>query len=56
MTKDIELLKEKGLKVTPQRIAIVELLKEYGHLSIARMYELIRKSFHLSLWQLFIKT
>jgi len=45
MIKDIELLKEKGLKVTPQRIAIVDLLKSYGHLSISKMYELIKEKF-----------
>ncbi len=45
MTKDLERLREKGLKITPQRIAIVELLSEYGHLSIAKLYELVQKRF-----------
>ena len=45
MIKDIELLKEKGLKVTPQRIAIVELLNYHGHLSIAKLYEYIKEKF-----------
>jgi len=43
--QEIELLKEYKLKVTPQRIAIVELLKEHGHLSIAKMYELMKRRF-----------
>ena len=45
MIKDIELLKEKGLKITPQRIAIVELLNYHGHLSIAKLYEFIKQKF-----------
>ncbi len=43
--KEITLLKEYNLKVTPQRIAIVELLKIHGHLSIAKMYELVKERF-----------
>ncbi len=45
MTKSIEKLKESGLKVTPQRLAIIEFLSEYGHLSIAKMYELVKEKF-----------
>ena len=45
MTKSIENLKQSGLKVTPQRVAIVEFLSEYGHLSIAKMYELVKGKF-----------
>ena len=45
MTKNLEKLKDKGLKITPQRIAIVELLSEYGHLSIAKLYELVKEKF-----------
>ena len=43
--QEVELLKEKGLKVTPQRVAIIELLEQYGHLSIQELYELIKKRF-----------
>lgn len=45
MTKSIEKLKQSGLKVTPQRLAIIEFLSEYGHLSIAKMYELVKEKF-----------
>ncbi len=45
MTKSIENLKQSGLKVTPQRVAIIEYLSEYGHLSISKMYELVSKKF-----------
>ena len=45
MTKSIEKLKSSGLKVTPQRVAIIEYLSEYGHLSIAKMYELVKEKF-----------
>ena len=45
MTKSIENLKQSGLKVTPQRVAIVEFLSEYGHLNIAKMYELVKGKF-----------
>ncbi len=45
MTKSIENLKKSGLKITPQRVAIVEFLSEYGHLSISKMYELVKEKF-----------
>ena len=45
MTENLEKLKDKGLKITPQRIAIVELLSEYGHLSISKLYDLVKQRF-----------
>lgn len=39
MTKVPELLKEYDLKVTPQRIAIVEELYKHGHMNIDDLYK-----------------
>ncbi|MRJ06689.1 MAG: transcriptional repressor [Epsilonproteobacteria bacterium] len=40
-----ELLREKGLKVTPQRLAILQTLKEGGHLSIEEIYQKLYAQF-----------
>ncbi len=46
MTSNItKLLKEYELKVTPQRMCIVEELMNNGHLSIEELYEKIREKF-----------
>ena len=45
MTKALENLKKSGLKLTPQRLAIIEFLSEYGHLSISKMYALVKEKF-----------
>jgi len=45
MTKALENLKKSGLKLTPQRLAIIEFLSEYGHLSISKMYTLVKEKF-----------
>lgn len=39
------LLKEYNLKVTPQRLALLELIEQYGHISIDELYELLIKDF-----------
>jgi Fe2+ or Zn2+ uptake regulation protein len=40
-----ELLREKGLKVTPQRLAILERLEERGHLSVEELFEILQLQF-----------
>ncbi len=45
METTIELLKEHALKVTPQRLKIIAMLNEYGHLSIEDLYRLMLKEF-----------
>ena len=40
-----DILKEYKLKVTPQRLAIVEELHSHGHLNIDDLYALIQKKF-----------
>ena len=44
-TMIIENLKSHRLKVTPQRIEIANALMHYGHLSIEKLYEMMRKKF-----------
>jgi Fe2+ or Zn2+ uptake regulation protein len=39
------LLKEYNLKVTPQRLALLELIEQYGHIGIDDLYELMIKDF-----------
>lgn len=39
MKNNLELLKSYQLKITPQRLAIVEELAKYGHLSIEDLYQ-----------------
>jgi Fur family ferric uptake transcriptional regulator/Fur family peroxide stress response transcriptional regulator len=39
------LLKEQGLKVTPQRLALLDLIEEHGHISIEELYELLIEDF-----------
>ncbi len=46
MYENHEILKKYDLKVTPQRLAIVELMQLYGHLSIEELYLYIKKRFH----------
>lgn len=41
----IDLLKEKKLAVTPQRLEIVSLLFKHGHLNIDELYSTLQKSF-----------
>jgi len=45
MTDNLELLKKYKLKITPQRIAIVEELVQDGHLSIDDLYRRLLKRF-----------
>ncbi len=39
------LLRERNMKVTPQRLGILTLMYDYGHISIEDLYEKIRKQF-----------
>jgi len=39
------LLRERELKVTPQRLGILSLMHEAGHISVEDLYEKIRKQF-----------
>ena len=41
----IERLRENTLKVTPQRIAILEEIEAAGHIDIDALYEILRISF-----------
>jgi Fur family peroxide stress response transcriptional regulator len=45
MDKYIELLKSNQIKVTPQRLAIITLMDEYGHISVRDIFEKIKKNF-----------
>jgi len=45
MDKYIARLKERHIKVTPQRIAIVEVMEKEGHISVRDIFEKIRKKF-----------
>lgn len=45
MNAQIHLLKNKNLTVTPQRLEIVQLLTEYGHLNIDDLYRLLQNKF-----------
>jgi Fur family peroxide stress response transcriptional regulator len=45
MDKYIELLKSSQIKVTPQRLAIVELMDEYGHISVRDIFTKIQTNF-----------
>ncbi len=48
--KSIEIIKKNNLKVTPQRIAILEIIESYGHITIESLYqELSLKHTSLSL-------
>lgn len=49
------LLKEYDLKVTPQRVAIVEELYQNGHMNIDDLYKSLLKNFHQSRLLQFIK-
>ena len=39
------LLKEHQIKITPQRLAIIELMDRYGHISVRDIYEKIKATF-----------
>lgn len=45
MEKYIELLKSNQIKVTPQRLAIIELMDRKGHISVREIFELIKANF-----------
>lgn len=45
LQKYMELLKEHNIKITPQRLAIVALMDQYGHISVRDIYEKIRAKF-----------
>ncbi len=45
MQRYIERLKEHRIKVTPQRIAIVEVMEHEGHASVREIFEKIRQKF-----------
>ena len=40
-----KMLRDKNLKATPQRLAIVEGLHDFGHLSIDEIYEMVKAKF-----------
>jgi len=39
------MLKEHHIKITPQRLAIIQLMDEYGHISVRDIYEKIQEKF-----------
>jgi Fur family peroxide stress response transcriptional regulator len=41
----MNLLKEHNIKITPQRLAIIQLMDEYGHISVRDIFEKIKESF-----------
>ncbi len=41
----MEMLKEHHIKITPQRLAIIQLMDEYGHISVRDIYEKIQEKF-----------
>ncbi len=45
MQKYMTLLKEHHIKITPQRLAIIELMDSYGHISVRDIYEKIKANF-----------
>lgn len=45
MNNYIDMLREHNLKVTPQRLAIVDTLQVNGHITIEYLYELMIKKF-----------
>jgi Fur family peroxide stress response transcriptional regulator len=45
MEKYIKLLKSNKIKVTPQRLAIVELMDVYGHISVRDIFAKIQANF-----------
>ena len=45
LQKYMQLLKEHNIKITPQRLAIVHLMDEYGHISVRDIFEKIRENF-----------
>jgi Fe2+ or Zn2+ uptake regulation protein len=45
MEKYIELLKNNQIKVTPQRLAIISLMDQYGHISVRDIFEKIKTNF-----------
>ncbi len=45
MVKYIEFLNKNSIKVTPQRLAIIELIDKHGHISIKEIYSEIRSNF-----------
>ncbi len=45
MNKYIDFLKTNNIKVTPQRIAIIELMDQYGHISVRDIFAKIKANF-----------
>ena len=45
MQKYMNLLKEHNIKITPQRLAIIQLMDEYGHISVRDIFEKIKENF-----------
>jgi Fe2+ or Zn2+ uptake regulation protein len=41
----MELLKEHNIKITPQRLAIIQLMDQHGHISVRDIYEKIKERF-----------
>ncbi len=45
LQKYMQLLKEHNIKITPQRLAIVQLMDQYGHISVRDIFEKIKENF-----------
>lgn len=43
--EEIEILGSKGIRITPQRLAVYRVLKEKGHASAEEIYEEVKKEF-----------
>ncbi len=45
LQKYMELLKEHNIKITPQRLAIIQLMDQHGHIGVRDIYEKIKERF-----------
>ncbi len=45
MQRYMTLLKEHNIKITPQRLAIIKLMDEQGHISVREIFERIKENF-----------
>jgi Fur family peroxide stress response transcriptional regulator len=45
LQKYMDLLKEHNIKITPQRLAIIQLMDQHGHISVRDIYDKIKERF-----------
>ena len=44
MSNFVELLKQNSLKVTTQRVSMLEIIEKYGHISVEKLHEILKKT------------